>query len=110
MCAYFRMCAYWGLAQDDKVIGPARRADPQTHRNAMYRVTQWIFPEWDDRAPRAAAPSVDDRVSRLAQRRVHLGAVIVPLRLQVQLDLHLREPEPWIGPYMAHVEDVGVRH
>jgi hypothetical protein len=28
----------------------------------------------------------------------------------VQLHLHFVELEPWIGPYMAYVQDVSVRH
>lgn len=58
----------------------------------------------------AGDASVDDRVARLAQGAADLGAVLRTLRLQMQFDLHLREPEPGIGPYMAHVEDVSVRH
>src|SRR5690606_19790638 len=54
--------------------------------------------------------SADDRVTGLAQGPADLGAVLRALRLQVQFDLHLREPRPWIGPYMAHVEDVSVHH
>lgn len=54
--------------------------------------------------------SVDDGVARLAEGSADLGAVLRPLRLQVQLDLRLREPEPWIGPDVAHVEDISVDH
>lgn len=52
----------------------------------------------------------DDRVTRLAQSPADLGAVFRPLGLQVQFDLRLREPEPWIGPDVAHVEDISVDH
>ncbi len=56
------------------------------------------------------AGSVHDRVARHAERLADLGAVRRALRLQVQLDLRLREPEPWVGSYMAHIEDVSVHH
>lgn len=56
------------------------------------------------------AASAEDGVTGLAQGSDDLGAVRRPFRLQVQLDLRLGQPEPRVGPHMAHVQHISVDH
>lgn len=67
-------------------------------------VRGWGLVRW------SADPLAHHLVSRAVQRPRDLRAVLRPLGLQVQFHLHLREPQPRVGPYVAHVQHVRIDH